>query len=381
VGLHAARFACGQRLPRLGKHIGLLALAIGLLLSAVARPVAAQAQAAITLASLQVSIWPEFDRPSSLVIIEGQLAPSVALPAQLQVRIPAAAKAPNAVAMTDPSGNLLQLAYTTAAAGGDIIIEFTTSSAGFRVEYYDPALVISGSARSYTFRWQTDYPAAAAVLRVQEPSGATNVVGQPALTPAGAGEYGLNYDTASLGALTAGAAVSLDLRYVKSSPALSATEVAAAGGSSATAGRNGAATPAAASGSASLPWVVGSAVVGLALVGGGAAWYWRSGRPGRGRAKGRRSARAVRRPRAEPAGAAQGAAQRALRPGAAAEKAAIAAEKALGAADIAEIAPAATKRADSTTIETGSARFCTQCGQRHLPGDRFCRQCGTPVRE
>jgi hypothetical protein len=379
VESHAARVACRQSLARFGKHIGLLALAIGLLLSVLARPAAAQAPAAITLASLQISIWPEFDRPSSLVIIEGQLAPSVALPAQLQVRIPAAAKAPNAVAMTDPSGNLLQLAYTTAAAGGDIIIEFTTSSAGIRVEYYDPALVISGSARTYAFRWQTDYPAAAAVLRVQEPSGATNVVGQPALTPAGAGEYGLNYDTASLGALTAGAAVSLNLSYVKSSPALSATEVAAAGGSSAAAGGPSAAAPAAASGSASLPWVVGSAVVaGLALVGGGAAWYWRSGRPGRGRAKGRRSARAVRRPRAEPAGAAQGAAGRALRPGAAAEKAANVAEKASG---VAETAPAATKRADSTTIETGPARFCTQCGQRHLPGDRFCRRCGTPVRE
>ena len=26
------------------------------------------------------------------------------------------------------------------------------------------------------------------------------------------------------------------------------------------------------------------------------------------------------------------------------------------------------------------ARFCTQCGQPLLTGDRFCRNCGTPVR-
>jgi hypothetical protein len=109
------------------------------------------------------------------------------LPAALTVRIPAAAQAPNAVAVTGSDGRLLQTAYTTATSGGDIIVRFTSSSAAFRVEYYDPALVINGDSRSFAFRWKSDFAIAAVDLMFQEPFGAQKVSGQPALTPAGRG--------------------------------------------------------------------------------------------------------------------------------------------------------------------------------------------------
>src|SRR4051794_5059158 len=85
-------------------------------------PGAARAQQAVSLASLQISIWPEYDRPTSLVILDGVVAAGVKLPVQLRVRIPAAAVRPNAVATTGSDGGLLEAAYTTAADGGDIII-------------------------------------------------------------------------------------------------------------------------------------------------------------------------------------------------------------------------------------------------------------------
>jgi hypothetical protein len=315
----------------------------------------ARAQQAITLVSLQISIWPEFDRPLCLVILAGQLAPGVPLPAELTVHMPAAAQAPNAVAVVGADGGLLQVAYTTAAAGGDIIVKFTTNAAGFRVEYYDPALVISGDSRSYAFRWKSDYAVEAVGLTVQEPYGARNLSGQPVLALAGAGDFGLNYHTASLGALAAGGTVSLDLRYAKTGSVLSATAVGSA--QSGTAGAPASTPIATAAGGTtrSLPWVLGSAA--LVLVGGGVAWYVRNKRPAQqGRAG--RTARQGRGQRAEPA-------------------------RVLQTARKAVVSPAAATKgvATATLLDTAPASFCTQCGQRHQTGDRFCRQCGAPVRE
>ncbi len=343
-------------------RIGTLFLAGMVLFAACVLPAPVRAQRAVTLASLQISIWPEFDRPSSLVILDGQLASSVLLPAELTVRLPAAAQAPNAVAVTGTDGSLLQAAYTTAASGGDIIIKFTTSSAVFRVEYYDPALVINGDSRSFVFRWKSDFAIAAVGLKVQEPYGAKKLNGQPALTAAGTGEYGLNYDTASLGALPAGGMVSLDLSYTKSGSTLSATAVGPAqGGAGAPASTP---SPAADGLTGSLPWILGAAGLGLVLVAGGAVWYGRRTPT----ARGRQPAHPMRRQRAEPVRAKRAARKR-LSPVAAAT----------GAPDGA--LTGGTRWAAAATLDTVPVSFCTQCGQRHQSGDRFCRQCGATVRE
>ncbi len=339
-------------------NLASLALVSGLLLSTLAWAAPARAQQAVTIATLQIGIWPEYDRPSVLVILDGQLASGVALPAEVAVHLPAAAKAPNAVAVTAADGNLVTAPYTTTtAASGDIIITFLADSAAFRVEYYDPALVVSGDARSYAFRWQSDYAIGSVSLKVQEPSGAHDLKGQPALTAAGAGSDGLNYYTASLGALSGGGTVSLDLSYAKSGSALSATAI----GPAVTTGSVASAPAATKVGLAgNWPWIAVIAVLGLALVGGGVTLYLRQSRPARG------STSSTRRARRAPSRA----------PQTVANQSGLAADAAAPSA-----APAITKVVSSATVEAAPASFCTQCGQRHQPGDRFCRKCGAPVRE
>jgi len=88
--------------------------------------------APVSLAALEIALWPEFDQPSVLVIMNGQLA-GVALPASVSVRIPAASGGPHAVAVVGADGGLFQTPFTTTPAGGDIITTFTTNSVGFRV--------------------------------------------------------------------------------------------------------------------------------------------------------------------------------------------------------------------------------------------------------
>jgi hypothetical protein len=305
----------------------------------------------VSLAKVEIALWPEFDQPSMLVILNGQLATGVTLPASLTVHLPAAAGRPNAVAVVDANGGLFETPYTTTQAGGDIIIAFTTSTAGFRVEYYDPSLVINGDARSFGLRWKTDLPIQAVTVRVQQPAGARGLTGRPALTAAGAGDYGLSYYTAALGAAVAGSTVSFDLGYSKTGSALSATAVAnTAGAASAPAGTPAAAT---ASGqSSTLPILL----LMVALVGAGVGGYlwWRSA--GGGQWARRRAPPAARRGQPAATRATQARARRSS-------------------------ARSAASKPEAASMGEAPAAFCPQCGRRYKAGDRFCRQCGAPVRE
>lgn len=284
----------------------------------------AAAQDTVRLASLEVSVWPEYDQPAALVILDGQLDPSVTLPVSLAVRMPARAGQPHAVAVTGAAGDLLTAAYTTQTAGEDIIVTFQTQSLGFRVEYYDPALTIDGDARAFVFDWQTDYAIAAAEVRVQQPAGARDLAGQPALANLGPGEDGLTYYQAAWGALQPGDRATLRLTYAKTGTALT---VATLGGAPAPVPQ----TVAPAASNDSLPWIVGGVVLGVAV---GAGGWWALARSRR-----RVVAKAARRPR-----------------------------RRAGAAKQARPAPA-----------SAPARYCTQCGQPLVAGDRFCRHCGTGV--
>jgi hypothetical protein len=344
-------------LRRLG--LVLVALLVGVLASNWLFPPVGQAQATLSLATLQVSLWPEFDQPQTLVILDGTLPAGTPLPVQLSLRMPAAAGAPHAVAILGSDGKLLTASYTTNPAGDDIIVSFAANSLSFRLEYYDPALVMQDAARTYFFTWTTDYPVAAAAIRVQQPFGATGFAAEPALVDVGAGDYGLRYWESSRGALAAGQAVSLDLSYSKTDSTLSADAVGAASAPAAVP------TAAAAAGAGpNLPLVITVALVGLALVGAGTFAYVRSARPAA-----RRSVSARRRRRGvSRASSSNGPAPAPMRPAGPASRPA------------GSVAAARPQPARTAELEAEPA-FCTQCGQRRLPGDRFCRQCGAALAE
>ena len=70
----------------------------------------AQAQEAPRFETLTIDLWPEYDRPSMLVIYKGELSPAVSLPAEVTLRMPVEAGAPAVVAVgpeansVDPPG-------------------------------------------------------------------------------------------------------------------------------------------------------------------------------------------------------------------------------------------------------------------------------------
>ena len=167
------------------------------------------------LASLNIEIWPEYDRPAALVILRGALAEGVKLPAAVTLRLPAASGGPAAVAYSvTADGNLLNLKHERATVGEFITVKFETPERFFHVEFYEP-IATNVAARTYRYVWPGDYAVERVTVIVQEPASATEISVEPKLDGVSKGQDGLQYRLADLGALEAGKSLPITLRYTK----------------------------------------------------------------------------------------------------------------------------------------------------------------------
>ena len=286
-----------------------------------------RAQASPRLASLHIAIWPEFDREAmALVILSGELADEVPLPATVAIHIPASSGAPAAVAYADSdTATLLSLDYDLAAAEASLLVTFTTPGPHFQVEFYDP-LSIDTSNRSYTYLWPGDLAVDDLAVEVQQPTGATDLSTEPDLGDSTVGPDQLEYRSAQMGSLEAGKPLAVNLTYTKTDLRTSSEILGIAGAGSP-------APPQVESDDGVPPIAIVAAVIATLVVvaGAGVYWRWRTRLalapvgPAPGRRRGRRG------------------------PSGSAEK----------------------PEADT---------FCTQCGDPLLPGRRFCPECGAPAK-
>ncbi len=196
-------------------------LLISLLILVAVVPGVVRAQSSITLERLQVSLWPEYDRPGVLVIYRAVLPAAQTLPVDLTFRIPAAAGEPNAVAYRADDLNLITMPYTRQVVGDLAMITFTATVREVQFEYYDPALEIQESQHRFTFNWPGDYAVSEFAVEVQQPAQATRMSMTPALGSGTLGNDGMTYFTAVLGSMAAGETQSLQLSYEKTGSALS----------------------------------------------------------------------------------------------------------------------------------------------------------------
>lgn len=291
-------------------------------------PMPALAQNGVPIDSLNVALWPEYDRPEMLVIYKVELSSDLPLPAELTLRIPAAAGEPNAVASRDVDGGLYNVAYEREMHGEWAEITFIAPSQEAQLEYYDPGLRKEDDNRTYTYTWPGDYAVSSLSFQVQQPAGAEEFTLVPGLGDGVPGTDGLTYFSAEVGSLSAGDNFSLTVAYQKGTDALSvelADRIQVQPVDPLTAE-----TPGRVSMLDVLPWLL--AILAVLLIVGGMLWFWRrsnqelapasTGRRGR-----RRSAR-----------------------------------------------PTSPESRDEAGV------YCHQCGKRAAPGDNFCRVCGTKLR-
>jgi hypothetical protein len=297
-----------------------------LLITTLLIPMATQAQAEVRLSSLEVDLWPEYDRPNMLVIYKATVSPEVTLPVELFFRLPVNAEV-NAVAVRELDGSaLLNAVYDRRVSGDWAQLTFTASTPQIQIEYYDPGLQRDGLQRRFEYRWPGDYAVGALVIQVQQPTGASEMRISPSLGTGQQGGDGLTYYTADIGSLAGGNTFEISLEYQKLDERLSVEnlEVRPSGPVS-----NQASSLA--NLRQYLPWILGA--LGILLVAGGGFWYWQSGKAG-----------------------APGETRRRRR------------QASPGAGEV-QAAP-----------EAGSAIYCHQCGKRASPSDRFCRSCGSRLR-
>jgi hypothetical protein len=287
-------------------------------------PVLTRAQQDITLSVVEVDLWPEFDRPTMLVIYHITLPAQTSLPAPMSLRIPAAVGTPNAVAVKQPDGALVTVPYTQEADGDWTRLVFQATANEVQIEYYDPGLQKSEDQRHFEYTWPGDYAVEAFNIEVQQPKGATDMQIKPGTVTSRQGDDNLKYYRMDVGSLTLGQQFQIAVDYKKSTDELSASSVPVEPSGPLNDPISGIASM-----PSILPWFLG--LVGLLLIAGGGVWYWQSGR------QPARSPRDVHR----------------------------------------RNKPVESQAVDQTA---GSNIYCHQCGKRAAVGDRFCRTCGTELR-
>jgi hypothetical protein len=282
-------------------------------------PLSVFAQQTPRLSSLKVSLWPEYDQPTMLVIYTFTLSPDTQLPANITLRIPAATGAPNAVAVGPSFAEVGDTPYTRQVLGEWAEISFIATMPAVQFEYYDPGLVKEGSARQFVYQWTGEYAVESMVMEVQTPVNAADMRLTPNLGGGVRGTDGLVYYVSQIGSLNAGQTFQISLDYQKDDDILTAQSLPIQPIhpiSNTTSGRLNLGGP--------LPWFIG--LLGLVLILGGGFWYYQSGQRG---------------PLPKP-------------------------KKRRG------------QRKESK-LEAGGEVYCSQCGKRASSNDRFCRSCGTKI--
>lgn len=291
----------------------ILIFTLGMLL---AFPFSASAQGDVSLSFVTVQLWPEYDRPSMLVIVDFQASADTTLPAALTFRIPSDADL-IAVASDAGGGQFLDHPYNEPTAEGEYLTFTMTieENKPYRFEYYQP-LSFNGSQRIFSYLWDNNYAVESFQYLFLEPLDVTRVT----LNPTFAAQEtfnGLKYYDGETVPLAAGQQYALNVSYEKSSSTLvsqaQSVQIAEPVNED---------TPGRVSLANILPYVIGG--LGVIMIVGGLAYYFQWGRFS-GRSKPRR-------------------------------------------------------RSHANAESNATSVYCPQCGSRAKPSDRFCRTCGARLR-
>lgn len=280
-------------------------------------PFSASAQGNAALSFVTVQLWPEYDDPRMLVIVDFATSAETALPATLTFRIPAEAEL-IAVASDAGNGQFMNVPYEQPVLEGEsqtftMVVESIVS---YRFEYYQP-LSFDGESRIFSYLWDTNYAVENFKYLFLEPLDVTSL----SLNPTFASQQvsnGLTYYDGTPVSLATGEQYALTLNYTKTTSTLvsqAQTVQIAEPVNEDTPGRVSLAN--------SLPYIIGG--LGIIMIAGGLAYYFQWGRRSAGSGKQRK------RPRTNSEGSAE-------------------------------------------------SVYCAQCGSRAKPGDRFCRTCGSRIR-
>lgn len=285
------------------------------------------AQDKVAIQSIDVNLWPEYDKAEMLVIDHIMLSEDTAFPTQLDLLIPANATL-HTVAVGESRDvvsdqgidckSTVKKNCATKEKGGWLVVSITATGPVIQFEYYDPNLKKDGDQRSYSYHWVSDYNVADFIAVFQVPFDSTEFKSTLPLEDDGLHSDNMQYYFSNVGAVPACEELTFDVSYQKSTDTLSVShlEIQPVDVNENTSGR--------VSLDNYLPYIIGG--VGVILIVGGLVYYWQSGRSGSKK-------------------------------------------------------PRRRQRSQADREETAVDAYCAQCGTRARGGDRFCRTCGARIRQ
>ena len=169
--------------------------------------------------SLDIEIWPDYDKTSVLVLLTGTLPGDTRFPASVTLPLPEAAQL-NAVARIDSKdGNMKDDIISSTDPPGTLT--FTTPDLRFRVEYYLP-YTANKNQRSFDYTWLAAISVNNFQLRVQRPTTASTLNTEPATANVLRSGDGFDYHIFPARALPAGQPFPLHVDYKMTTAQLSA---------------------------------------------------------------------------------------------------------------------------------------------------------------
>lgn len=172
--------------------------------------------------SLDIEIWPDYDRASVLVLLTGALPGDTRFPASVTLPFPKAAQL-NAVARIDGKDGIMKddIVSGINSAG---LLTLITPDLRFRVEYYLP-YVVDKIQRSFDYTWLAGVTVNNLQLRVQRPTWANTFNTEPAAVNIVRGGDGFDYHIFPTRAVLAGKPFQLHVDYKMTTAQLSVTSL------------------------------------------------------------------------------------------------------------------------------------------------------------
>jgi len=290
------------------------------------------AQENVSFSFVNIELWPEYDRRDMLVINHFALSQETSLPANIIFRIPASTGGHHAVAASQPDGSLIYIpSYDQKVEGDWIVLNFTTTSPEFRIEFYDPNLILDGDLRSYQYNWPGDHQVSNMSVNVKQPIGSSDLSIAPAASKNQIGQDGLKVYNVDVGSLSEGQMFTISVNYLKQTDNLSIDnlQVQPSGNIELPVAANINVSSSSPLNTIWLPaGLIILGVLGVGLLIGGGYLYWQSS------SESRKSQRTRSR----------------------------------------------HKSATQKNQQEPAHSYCQKCGKRAQTGDRFCRVCGTKLR-
>jgi len=288
-------------------------------------PLSAKAQSTLGFDTVDVSVRPEYDTPTVLVIEMITLAPKTTLPADIVLRLPASVAKMYVVAVGASQDTVSDqnVEYKLAPGSDYARLSIKATALTIRLEYYDSTLLKTGNKRQYVYQWLGDYSVDKFRFELRQPLQSSNLSVEPALASIGLDEEGLSTSEFKQVGVKQDQKLDFTIKYQREtdSPSTAFLKVQP----STPLDQNVAGQT---SWTTFLPWILGGLGLVLLLIAG---WmYWASRSANQEAAARSRKRHVVR---------------------------------------------------NEKESETGENQaHCSQCGKRAQAGDRFCRVCGARIR-